>query len=440
MIDLCEYAVSVGEKAGADEIEAVWMKNVSTSVKAQLGEPNAASKRRNEGMRIRVIEGRALSSVFTYRMDKDNIGRAVQKAIAAARASRKDENWDSLPHPKKYPHIDVWDPRIEEMSSEDLVEPVIEMLHLLPDDISAYLALNEIELLQRACVNTHGIEHMDRGTLEAFGMVVVGKLEDGVTPAFDEISYLRKYNPNPEEIAEPLVRKVNLFRKTETSSSGKSQIILSPQALEILFRFTLFKALSGENVARGKTLLAGKEGEEICSSAFTLHDSGVILEGSGSKEMDDEGVPCQDTPLIENGKLQGFIWNDYWAKRMDVSSTGNAHYDDRTDEISIRENCMVIAPGDFKGNELFDIKDGYYVLGLQGAHGSNPESGDFSVVCTPAFRIRNGEISGGVVGMMLSDNVFSLLENVDAVASESEVCETAILPHIRFKDVNMVAK
>ena len=156
--------------------------------------------------------------------------------------------------------------------------------------------------------------------------------------------------------------------------------------------------------------------------------------------MDDEGVPRQDTPLIENGVLQGFIWNDYWAKRMGVSSTGNAHYDNRNDEMLIQQNTMVITPGDYTREELFDVKDGYYILDLQGAHSSNPESGDFSVLCTPAFRIKKGEITGGATGTMLSDNVFSLLEKVDAIGREPTINEHTIFPHTRFVDVNVAAK
>jgi PmbA protein len=440
MIDLCHYAVSVGEKISVDEIEAFWAKNVTTSIRAQLGEINEASMVRNEGIRIRAIKDKALGSVFTYRIDRDGVRTAVEKALHAAQASKKDENWDSLPSSGTYPQVSIWDLGLEEVSSESLMEPIIQILQLLPEDIAVHLALNEVELSQRACVNSNGIEHADRGALEMFGMMVVGKVEDGVTPGFQEFSYLRKYSPDPQKTAESLVENVNLFRKPETASAGKSFIIFSPEALESLLFYTLFKALSGENVARGKSLLGSREGERIASSQLTLHDNGIISQGTSSGEMDDEGVPCQNTLLIEDGILQGFIWNDYWAKRMNVSSTGNAYYNDRADEMALEQSTMVITAGDYTKEELFDIKDGYYVLGLQGAHGSNPESGDFSVVCAPALRVRNGEISGGVTGMMLSDNIFSLLNRIDAIGSEQKVYTRTILPHVRFTDVNVATK
>ena len=440
MIDLCEYAVSAGEKAGADEIEAVWSNEVTTLIEAELGEISRASMTVDRGMRIRVIKDKALGSGFTYQLSKPGVIDTVEKALAAARASRKDEHWDSLPQPGRYPSLDAWDPDMATISSEELAEPILEMLQLVPEGIAVHSATNEVVLQERACVNSSGIEHEWKGTVGAVVLEAVGNLEEGVTPEFYEISFLRKYNPNPPNLVESLVKKIDLFRTFNPASSGKSHVIFSPLALEGLLQYTLFKAVSGENVARGKSLLAGKEGEKVASSALTLHDNGTVPEGVFSQEMDDEGVPCQDTPLIEDGILEGFVWNDYWAKRTGTASTGNAVYDERTDELVIQQTAMVITPGDYTREELIDIKDGYYVLGLQGAHGANPESGDFSVVCAPAYRIRNGEIAGGVVGVMLSDNMFSLLKRIDAVGREPQVLEYTVFPHIRFSDVNVVSK
>ncbi len=439
-MDLCSHAVKTGEKIGADEIEAVWVKEAASTIEAELGEISKASTIVNEAMKIRVIKDKALGLVLTYRLDRNGIESAVEKALAAASASKKDEKWDSLPAPGAYPHVEAWDPYMKDVDSEELMRPVIESLQLVPKDIAVHVVGNQTVLLEKCCANSSGIEHKDRGTVGLFGIAAVGKVDGGVTPAFQEVSFCRKYSPDPQRITESLVDRIYLFKKTEPASSGKFSIVLSPQALESLLRHTLFKALSGENVARGKTLLAGRTGEKIASSQLTLHDNGIIPEGIASQEMDDEGAPCQDTPLIEEGVLQGFIWNDYWAKRMGCTSTGNAHYNARDDEMVIQHTTMVITPGDLTEEELFDIKDGYYVLDLQGAHGSNPESGDFSVVCTPAYRIRNGEITGGVGGMMLSDNVFSLIQKIDAVGSESEVLEHTIFPPVRFSDVNVAAK
>jgi PmbA protein len=437
---LCQHAVEKGGNSGADEIDALWMRKVNTTVKAQLGQVNEASTVMNEGMRIRVIKGKAAASIFTYRLDKAGIDTAIQSVLKAASASKKDINWESLPQPGTYPQMELWDRAMEELTPEAMMEPVTDMLGLIPPDIAVYLAAHEVELIQKACTNSSGIQHEDRGSLEAMILSAVGKLADGVTPGFQELQVLRKHNPDPGKVVTPLVDNIKKFKKSEKAASGKSQVIFAPPALEPLLFYTVFRAVSGENVVRGKSKLAGKEGEKIASSLLTVHDNAVEPTGTGAREMDDEGVPSQNTPIIEEGILKGFIWDNYWARRAGCSSTGNAHYDWRTDEMSLRQNTMIINPGEYTKKEILDVKEGYYVLDLQGAHGSNPESGDFSVVCAPAFKIRKGEVTGGVTGIMLSDNIFSLLTKIDAVGSESQVCEYTILPHVRFSSVNVATK
>jgi PmbA protein len=440
MIDVCEYAVKAGEKQGADEIEAVWVRETSTAVEAELSQISKTLSVTNEALRIRVIADKALSSIVTYRLDEESIKKAVTHVLSAARASKKDEQWISLPSPGDYPHVDAWDPCMQSVSSDDLTDPVMALIESLPQHIEVHLAANEAYSTERAHANSQGISHLDRGTVHAFGMAVVGKSGGQVTPTFSELKYGRRYDPHPEQVSETVINLVNSFTPLATASSGRSRVIFSPDALSILFTRTLFKTLSGEYAARGRSQLAGKEGEIVAHEQFSLHDTGIIETGTSSREMDDEGTPCQDTALIVGGVLKGFIWNDYWAKRAGKTSTGNAFYNDRTDEMFIRQTNMAISPGDCSREELLDIKDGYLVLDIHGAHSSNPESGDFSIVCSPAYRIENGEISGGVTGMMLSDNVFSLIKNIDLIGKDTEIDESTILPYIRFNDVMVIAQ
>lgn len=440
MIDRCEYAVSKGEQQGADEVEAFWIQKVSTAVEAALGEISTAMTTRNEGMRIRVVTNNALGSAFTYRLDKDTIRKTVNRALAASRVSKRDEYWESFPGHQNYSTMNLWDPAMEEIHPEDLIAPVLEILQAASESITVRYAAHEIILHQRACVNSNGIEHEEKGTRENLALRAVGKLGDGVTPSFYDASFSRKYNPAPAPLVEDLIHEITLFKQPDTAVSGPSDVLFSPFALLRLFYYTLFRAVSGEYVARGKSLLAGKEETEVASSLFTLHDNGIVPQGIASAEMDDEGISCKDTPIVEKGILKGAIWDHYWATRMGETSTGNAHYSDQTGTMSIQQTNMVVYPGKCSTEELYGIERGYYVRDVQGAHGSNPESGNFSVVCTPAFRIRKGELSGGVTGMMISDNVFSLLQNIDAVGRESEVREVAILPPVRFANVNVVAK
>ncbi|MBU7047273.1 MAG: hypothetical protein HXS54_12640 [Theionarchaea archaeon] len=221
MIDLCDYAVKIGEK-NADEVEAFWTKKVTSTVKAEMGEISTTLSTGYEGIRIRVVKNKALGSAFSYRLDKDSVNQAIDRALAASRAAGRDNNWDSLPFRGKYPHV-VYDPRMEYIGPEDLAIPVLEILRSLPENISVRTLTHETILQERACVNSNGIEHEDRNSQENLALYAVGTLKEGVTPSFQEGSFSRMYNPKPSLLVEEITRKIELFRIREYASPGQQR-------------------------------------------------------------------------------------------------------------------------------------------------------------------------------------------------------------------------
>ena len=57
-------------------------------------------------------------------------------------------------------------------------------------------------------------------------------------------------------------------------------------------------------------------GKKVASDQVTIVDDGTIPERRGSLTIDDEGTPSQNTMLIENGILKGFMHDRLNAKLM----------------------------------------------------------------------------------------------------------------------------
>jgi PmbA protein len=201
------------------------------------------------------------------------------------------------------------------------------------------------------------------------------------------------------------------------------------------------QGVRGDNVARGKSMIADKIGDEIASSIFTLVDDGLYPTSPATSIADDEGVPRQRTPIIENGVLRSFLWDTYWANKMELKSTGNAKRNMRQGLVEIDSTTLVIEPGTREIEDIInEIDFGYYIQSVQGAHSSNPESGDFSVVGNPAILIENGKMVGGIDGLMISGNIFDLLKNVVEIAKTAIPLFSWIGPEIVVKDMDVVAK
>ncbi len=80
--------------------------------------------------------------------------------------------------------------------------------------------------------------------------------------------------------------------------------------------------------------------------------------------------------------------------------------------------------------------------GLQGAHSSNPDNGNFAVTANPAFLIEDGEVKGSAV-FLIAGNVYELLQQASEVSKEQTVMpfmNTMITPHIKFENVKIAGK
>jgi PmbA protein len=77
---------------------------------------------------------------------------------------------------------------------------------------------------------------------------------------------------------------------------------------------------------------------------------------------------------------------------------------------------------------------------VQGAHTSNPASGEFSVVATPCRKIKNGEVSYPIKGAMLAEDIFHLLANVSGLANNERKIGQLVAPWILVDNVKIIGK
>ena len=63
-------------------------------------------------------------------------------------------------------------------------------------------------------------------------------------------------------------------------------------------------------------------GEMVAAKGVTVVDNGTISERRGSLTIDDEGTPTNNTVLIEDGRLVGYMQDRQNARLMGVAPDG----------------------------------------------------------------------------------------------------------------------
>jgi len=177
--------------------------------------------------------------------------------------------------------------------------------------------------------------------------------------------------------------------------------------------------LSADAVQRGRSLFAGREGEEVAHPALALADDATDPEGAASAPFDGEGSPTRRTGLIEDGRLVTFLFDARTARRGGRDSTASASRGSYRSPPSVGTSNLVVSPGEDNLEALVRRTGaGLLVTEVAGLHsGVNPVSGTFSVGASGRL-IEDGRLGPPVRELTIASDLVSMLRGVVAVGSE----------------------
>jgi PmbA protein len=446
ILDLAENAVKFASGKGAEEAEAFVYQGLATAINIERGQIAKSARIIDHGVGVRIIANRAIGFSYTNILnDTEAINETVLRALNSAKASKPDKDWKSLPEKKTFPVAKgTYDKQILELSSENLVDTASTMLdvaertdkRVFPIEGGVGASYN-----CKAVANTNGVLGFDEGTVAECSLATIAREGNEVTPVCFEFDGERIYTLDPEWVGKEATRLAASALNARTVETKSTKVVFTQFALQELLYFTLINALKADFVQRNQSALKGKIGEKVASDGVTIFDDGLFEGGMRTWKFDSEGVPQQKTPLIEKGVLRNFIYDNYTAKKEGKQSTGNAARNAYLSTPTLDATNFRIMPGTMSADELLSgVKDGLLVSYLQGAHSSNPASGDFSVVATPAWKIKNGEIAHAVKGAMVAGNMFDVLKNVSALANNERKVGPLVAPWILVENVKVIGK
>jgi len=160
-------------------------------------------------------------------------------------------------------------------------------------------------------------------------------------------------------------------------------------------------------------------GKKFGSAELNIVDSATMPGLRGSYKYDDEGVPATKTYLIREGILVGRLHSRETAAKMNEKPTGNARAIGYHYPPIVRMTNTYIEPGSasFEGI-IGDIKEGVYAKNW---YGGTTSMEMFTFSAGEAYMIRNGRLAEALRPVMLTGNVFTTLNNIDAIGNDLEM-------------------
>jgi PmbA protein len=445
-LSLVEDAVRFALKAGADEAEAFAYQGLTNSVIIERGQISRSSRIIDRGIGIRAILNKAIGFAYTNILEsREAIEKTARNALKAAKTSKPDKDWRGLASRKSQVSVEnTYDRRVAELQSEDLVKLASSMLIAAEEvdkrvfPIEGGVGASE---LTTAIANSNSIVSFDQGTVIECSLATVSQEGGEVTPVCFEFNTERNYQIDPEWVGKEAARLAASALKAKKIETKTTKVVFTQVAFHELLYYTLINAVKADYVQRDKSALKGKLGEKVASEIVTIYDDGLLSGGLRTWKFDGEGVPHQKTPIIEKGVLRNFIYDNYTAKKEERESTGNAFRAGYLSTPYVDATNFHFIPGKSSSEEFIrKIDDGLLVYSLQGAHSSNPASGEFSVVATPAWKIKDGAVAHAVRGVMLAGNVFDVLKNISDLATNERKIGQLVAPWILVENVKAIGK
>jgi len=446
MQSLAEKAVSVALEKGAGEVEAFVYQGLATSIGIERGQVSRSSKIIDHGIGIRAIINKAIGFSYTNMIkNKAPIDETIDRAISSARASKPDEDWRGLPNKKPYESPkNTYDRRIVELRSEDLVKVASAMLDAAEKTDKRVFPIEGgagASYLSVATANSNGVAGFDHGTIVDCSLATVCQDGSDVTPVCFEFNTERSYNINPEWIGKEAARLALSALKPKRIETRNTRVIFTQFALQQLLYYTLINAVKADYVQRNQSVFKEKIGEKVASEIVTVYDDGLLNGGLRTWRFDGEGFPQQKTLIMEKGVLHNFLYDNYTARKEGKESTGNAARAGYLSTPNVEATNFHFVPETKSPEELVsEVDDGIIVYFLQGAHSSNPASGEFSVVATPAWRIEKGSVTHATKGLMLAGNIFAVLTNISVLANNERKLGQLVAPWMLVENVKVIGK
>ena len=160
-------------------------------------------------------------------------------------------------------------------------------------------------------------------------------------------------------------------------------------------------------------------GKRFGGKHLNIVDDPTIPNLRGSYRYDDEGTPARKTYLIREGILEGRLHSRETAARMGEMATGNARAINYLFPPIVRMSNTFIEPGSASFEEMLgDIEEGVYVKDW---YGGTTSLEMFTFSAGEAYMIRHGRLAELLRPVVLTGNVFTTLQNIDAVGNDLEM-------------------
>lgn len=411
-VELARNALDLARGKGASQAEISVDESSGFSATVRLGQVETVEHNRDKSLALTVYFGKRSGTASTSDFSRAAVENTVQAACSIARYTAEDP-CSGLAEPEllatEFPDLDLYAPWELEVGQAIELATACEQAARDQDDriVNSEGASVSTHSGREVYANSLGFVGDTRGSRHTVSCVVLGK-QDGSMQR--DYWYTTARHPEDLESVEDIgrlaaQRTVRRLGGRRIATRQGPVVFEAPVASSLLGH--LVGALRGASLYRRASFLLDKLDEQIFSPGLRIHEQPRLARGAGSAAFDSEGVATRDRDLVSDGILRGYVLDSYAARKLSMSSTGNAG----------GVHNLTLDPGRLDFDALLHEMDtGLLVTELIG-HGVNTVTGDYSRGAA-GFWVEGGQIQYPVEEITIAGNLKDMYKKVVRVGSD----------------------
>ncbi len=428
MRELIEDILAQARKRGVDFADLRVTNGESTSISVEDGKADKIRSGASSGAGLRVLVNGAWGFAPTNLVTRDELMRCLDDAVAMAKAASGHVTEPGMvaevePVETRVAMKATIDPRTVPLS--DRVQRIFEIEQVArerDDRIVNTTAGYQDAAGTLIIANTFGTYIEQEAVRCSVRVMATAQSGDVRQFATESEAGPRGYEIieeiDPEAWAGGIADRALALLDAAPAPAGTFDVIIDPRVCGLLVHEAFGHNAEADAVWAGESILAGHEGEQVCSEMVTIVDDPGIPGANGSFIYDHEGVPGRRVEIIREGVLQGYLHSLETAARLGAVPNGRARAQSHQDEPIVRMSNTFIEAGDTPLDDIIAdtrrgllLKGGYwgYVFTARGQFTCNVEN---------AWAIENGKIGRHYRNASFAGLTMEMLSRVDAVGDE----------------------
>ena len=406
----------------ADYIEIHFEESQATSIVYRRERLEEISRARNSGGNIRALVRGSWGFVSFNRLDglRDKVALSLEEARLASREPFK-----------LFPMDPVVDTAVSQLKKDSTAMPLSVKKELLDN-------YNDI-MLSSPKIQSTRINYRDMKRRTTFANSEGSYIEQAKTDLTARLTAIAREDSEIQqaglslgsngeffameglhEQAREIARRAAALLSAPQVKGGEYTVILDP-ILAGVFAHEAFGHLSeSDHVYQNESLRQIMTlGKRFGAKHLNIIDDPTMPNLRGSYKYDDEGTLAGKTYLIREGILEGRLHSRETAAKMGERATGNARAINYLFSPIVRMSNTFIEPGSASFEEMIgDIEEGVYVKDW---YGGTTSLEMFTFSAGEAYMIRRGRLAELLRPVVLTGNVFTTLQNIDAIGNDLEM-------------------